>query len=375
MKFITEPTLLLNEKIARRNMQRMAEKADKNNLQLKPHVKTHQSIAIGRWMRDYGINTITVSSVKMAEYFARAGWNDITIAFPCNPRQAERLNKLAKEIKLSILISDTESFAALKHELTEPMQVYIEIDTGSGRTGLFPSQSDDIHRLAAQISGIENLQFKGLYSHPGQSYGCRSKMEIREVHQAAVEMMRGLKNTLAADFPSAKICIGDTPCCSAGDDFKGIDEISPGNFVFYDCMQTQISSCATNDVALALACPVVARYPKRKEVAIHGGAVHLSKELLTDENGAHFGKVVALDDDLQWSAPEAGCYVESISQEHGIVKCSASFFKTVKAGDLLGVLPVHSCLTADTMQGYVTTRDGNDVDHLKASGIFSKKRS
>ncbi len=366
MKSISEPTLLVNEQIVRRNLQHMARKAREHGLVLKPHVKTHQSRAIGGWMRDYGIEAITVSSVKMAEYFADAGWTDITIAFPCNPRQAKQLNRLAKEVQLSILLSDTDSFASLEHEFTEPMQVYIEINTGSGRTGLLPSFSDDIHRLATQISNTSNLQFTGLYSHPGHSYRCRSKKEIQAVNREVVKQMQRLKEELATDFPDLTVCIGDTPCCSAGNDFKGVDDISPGNFVFYDLMQTQIGACTAGDIAVALTCPVVARYPRRNEIAVHGGAVHLSKEVLTDENGTHFGKIVSLDDDLQWNAPAAGCYLKSISQEHGIVACSATFFDTVEAGDLLGVLPVHSCLTADTMQGYVTTGDGNEIDHLKS---------
>nr|NHJ86257.1 alanine racemase [Asgard group archaeon] len=39
-----------------------------------------------------------------------------------------------------------------------------------------------------------------------------------------------------------------------------------------------------------------------------------------------------------------------LSQEHGIVHCPRNYFADIKIGDLLYVLPVHSCLTANLMK-------------------------
>ncbi|MEM6737764.1 MAG: alanine racemase, partial [Bacteroidota bacterium] len=77
---ITDPTLLLNKDICLRNIERMVAKAKHHNLTFRPHFKTHQSHEIGRWFREYGVDKITVSSLKMAEYFAEDQWGDITVA-------------------------------------------------------------------------------------------------------------------------------------------------------------------------------------------------------------------------------------------------------------------------------------------------------
>jgi len=37
-----------------------------------------------------------------------------------------------------------------------------------------------------------------------------------------------------------------------------------------------------------------------------------------------------------------------------------------KIGDIIGILPVHSCLTADLMKEYLLT-DGSRADHLSGS--------
>ena len=57
--------------------------------------------------------------------------------------------------------------------------------------------------------------------------------------------------------------IGDTPAMSVVDNFDVIDEIRPGNFVFYDVMQQNIGFCYFEDIAVALAVQVVAKHPER----------------------------------------------------------------------------------------------------------------
>ncbi|NIV11183.1 MAG: alanine racemase, partial [Aliifodinibius sp.] len=98
----------------------MAERAQKQNLRFKPHMKTHQSIQVGKWLKEYGISAITVSSVKMAQYFANDGWQDITIAFPCNVRQLPELNDLAKDISLTLLINKSKTVSLLAKHLKNP---------------------------------------------------------------------------------------------------------------------------------------------------------------------------------------------------------------------------------------------------------------
>ena len=52
--------------------------------------------------------------------------------------------------------------------------------------------------------------------------------------------------------------------------------------------------------------------------------------------------------------------LHSISQEHGIIKVSPEYYDSLEVGNLIGILPVHSCMTADLMKCYKTT-DGKDI--------------
>jgi D-serine deaminase-like pyridoxal phosphate-dependent protein len=154
---------------------------------------------------------------------------------------------------------------------------------------------------------------------------------------------------------SFSITIGDTPGCSIMDNFGPIEEITPGNFVFYDVMQVYIGTCDYEDIAVVMACPVVGKSLERNELLIHGGAVHFSKESLKDSDGVtHFGKL-AKPKDAGWERQIPGAYLKSISQEHGLIHCPDDIINQTHIGDMVYIYPVHSCLTANLMKSYITT--------------------
>jgi D-serine deaminase-like pyridoxal phosphate-dependent protein len=47
--------------------------------------------------------------------------------------------------------------------------------------------------------------------------------------------------------------------------------------------------------------------------------------------------------------------VHQLSQEHGILKVTHKEFDSFKVGDLVEIIPVHSCLTANLAKTYLTT--------------------
>jgi D-serine deaminase-like pyridoxal phosphate-dependent protein len=127
-------------------------------------------------------------------------------------------------------------------------------------------------------------------------------------------------------------------------------------------MQYSLGSCNLEDIAVAVACPVVTKSVPRNEVVIYGGAIHFSKDFLYKSNGERiYGYVVKLEE-RSWSKPIAGAYLANLSQEHGIIRAPKEFVEEVKAGDTLAILPVHSCLTANLMKGYLTL-EGEGINY------------
>ncbi|MBL0026662.1 MAG: alanine racemase [Saprospiraceae bacterium] len=193
---LLEPTLVINEDICRQNLQRMTERAKRHKVLFRPHFKTHQSIEIGEWFRDAGVTAITVSSIKMATFFAEHGWEDITVAIPVNSLEKDRINRLAKNIELNLLTADYEGTILLDSVLKYPVGLWIKIDIGYNRTGIHFADSILIDSILDIIKRSPNLTFRGFLTHAGQSYNCRSNAEIIEVHQQSVSKMKSVSENI-----------------------------------------------------------------------------------------------------------------------------------------------------------------------------------
>ena len=343
----------------------MTKKASRHNLILRPHFKTHQSRTIGRWFRNYGVEKITVSSLGMAAYFAEDGWNDIAIAFPFNIHEVNEARELAQNTDLKLSVCSAEVLEFISRNFSERTGIYIKTDTGYNRTGISVNDSEEINKMLDIIKKSTCLYLHGFMVHNGHTYHAGSTDEINRIHKDSIAALGRLKTAYIGDHPQMILSTGDTPACSISDFFEGIDEIRPGNYVFYDLMQSMIGSCRPSQVAVALAVPVVAKHRDRMEIVVYGGAVHFSKEHIVLNGGTRIFGQVAESVDNGWSDPLPGVWLTSVSQEHGIIKCNEEFFNSVKPGDFLKIIPVHSCLTANLMRGYTTT-EGENHDHYSS---------
>lgn len=350
MKNITKPTLLIDYTKVVSNIRRMMQKVDDSGIIFRPHFKTHQNQLVGGIFRQEGVTKITVSSVSMAKEFANQGWNDITIAFPVNLREIDQINELAKDIQVNLLVDSLYSTRFLDQHILHSVKVLIKIDTGYHRTGLLPDDLE-IETIVDEIAASPLLTFAGFLTHAGNTYQARGHAEILDIMEESRMQLRVLKHQHERFHPEFILSYGDTPSCSLATHFDGFDEIRPGNFVYYDVMQFHLGVCSLSDIAVAVACPVVSVLKERQELAIYGGAVHLSKEHIeADEGFKLYGYVVRLDENLRWSDPIAGAYVYSLSQEHGLIKMPEMELANFSPGDLVGILPVHSCLTANLLK-------------------------
>lgn len=358
---LNHPTLLLDSKRCKENIKSMATKARSKGLAFKPHFKTHQSKIVGEWFNDEGVEGITVSSIKMAEYFTAAGWQDITIAFPVNIKAVEQLDQLAGQVNLTLLLDTVESAQALTSSLRNKVNILIELDAGSKRSGIRTDNDQEILNVIAVLKKADQLQWKGFYSHFGHTYSCRGEAEIKKVFGDSLQLINNLISR--NEWKEVDLHIGDTPGCSMAEAFAGVTAITPGNFVFYDVMQWQIGACSEQNIGIAMACPVVSKKPERKEIIIHGGAVHFSKDSIRIGEDPHFGIMAALSED-GISTVFKEHKVTALSQEHGLIKIQdPDLFNQINIGNVVGILPIHSCLTAECMGSYLDF-SGNKIDHL-----------
>ncbi len=352
---IRRPTLLLDEAVCRDNIRRMVAKAARSGARLRPHAKTHQSARIAEWCRAAGVEALTTSSLAMAHYFAEHGWEDLLVAFPWNWRELDEIAALAARVRLGLLVANEEGAQHLAAQLTQPADIWLEVETGDARSGIPWDEAERLDALRRALSVAPNLRLRGLLTHGGHSYAAKGQAAVAAVWAESLARLRAAREALRARGAGPlELSPGDTPGCQAAVDFIGVDEIRPGAFVFNDLMMRNIGVCREEEMALGVACPLVDRQPARRQWVIYGGAIHLAREATRAAEGGHYGEVALFDAARGWGPSIPGARVVHLSQEHGIIQVEEADFARAKVGDLLVVRPVHACLSAHHLRGYRT---------------------
>lgn len=181
--------------------------------------------------------------------FARAGWGDITIALPAYPGAIEQYREIvALGAWLALVVDGVDRVRALSEIVDFELGCWLEIEAGYARSGVAWDDGERILAAAREISQVAHLRFDGLLTHSGQTYACSVPNDIKSAFAAAKSQMLGVRSLLeGAGFGDNLFSMGDTPGCCLSEDFSGIDELRPGNFVFYDLI---VHSCLTVDCLL-----------------------------------------------------------------------------------------------------------------------------
>jgi D-serine deaminase-like pyridoxal phosphate-dependent protein len=158
---------------------------------------------------------------------------------------------------------------------------------------------------------------------------------------------------------NGSIGAGSTPTMSLVDDLTGIDEIRPGNYIFYDNFQATLGSCSFDDTALTVLAAVIHRDEYRRKLVIDAGGIAMSKDRGPVELDANcgYGRVLDLE------GVDTGMRLTKLSQEHGQIEAGKSeSFDHFKVGDRLRILANHSCMTAAQHTHYNVLENGEIVD-------------
>jgi D-serine deaminase-like pyridoxal phosphate-dependent protein len=360
---LSTPSLLLDIERVRNNSVRVSEKAKLNNVRLRPHIKTHKCIEVARIQTAGHDGAITVSTLAEARVFSELGFSDITYAVPVERGKFDdAIEILRGGVKLNLLTDDAETSRALNDAAGKAdvkFDVFLKIDCGTHRVGVEPHTAEAFE-IPRQLSDAANLNFAGILTHAGHSYNARSKEEILDVARHERDSMVGLAEKLregGIEVPT--VSIGSTPTISCVDHLQGVDEIRPGNYIFFDAFQATLGSCGFEDTALTVLAAVVHRDRTRRRIVVDAGAIALSKDrgAVGIDPACGYGHVLDLD------GTETGMRVTSLSQEHGEIEVSDDeMFERFKVGDRLRILANHSCLTAAQHSHYNVVENEKIVD-------------
>ena len=235
---ILSPGLVIFEEIVRENLARMKAIAGADG-RLRPHCKTHKMIDIVRLKVGMGIFKHKCATFAEAEMLAAGGARDVFLAYNMvgpNIDRAVRYRQRFPEVRFSVAADHPGPVAALNEAMARAgiaIHVFVDIDTGLGRTGLAPGP--EARELYTQIDGASHLEPAGLHVYDGQNHqtGLEERSGAVAECWSAVQELRGRLESSSLAVPA--IVAGGTgtfPLYAREDDPSL--ELSPGTCVLHD---------------------------------------------------------------------------------------------------------------------------------------------
>ena len=347
LQTLKTPCLILDAERVRHNAERVSQIALNNNVRLRPHIKTHKCVEVARIATAKHTGAVTTSTLAEVWAFSKRGFSNFTYAVPIEPGKfAEAIEIVRSGIKLNLITDDVEIPATLNDPARAAgviLNVFLKVDCGYHRCGVEPNTKEALE-IPKQIADASNLNFAGVLTHAGHSYHAHSKEEIGEIARKERDVMVELAEKLRGlGIEVPVVSIGLTPTIHHIDHLKGVTEVRPGNYIFFDAFQATLGSCSFEDCALTVLAAVTHRDRERRKIIVDAGAIALSKDRgpVEFDSTCGYGRVLDLAGNDLWLR------VESLSQEHGsfYVPDNETFDK-LRVGTRVRILANHSCLAA-----------------------------
>jgi D-serine deaminase-like pyridoxal phosphate-dependent protein len=321
---------------------------DRRGIALRPHAKTHKSVAVARMQLAGGAHGITVGTLGEAEVFSAAGIDDLFLAYPIwadGPKAARlrALHQASGAFRVGLdSIEGANRLTAAVAGTARPLGVLVEIDPGLHRTGLATTDAVVEVARAAQTAG---LMVSGVFSHGGHGYRVGGAVsagadEVRTLGEAAAALR-------AEGFTIDRISAGSTPTmlsAATGD----VNEMRAGTYIYGDRQQWALGAIPADGCAVAVAATVVSVHADR--IVLDAGAKVLTKDLAGWLTG--YGAIVGY--------PEL--VIERVNDYHGVVAAPPGVDRP-RLGHVVAVIPNHICPVVDLVDSVVAVAaDGTVKD-------------
>lgn len=319
------PAVVIDLDIAKRNIRRFQDFADRHGFAVRPHIKTHKLPQMAELQLEAGAVGITCQKVSEAMAMAEASQQIQDVLITYNILGDEKLAllvELARKIRLSVVADSAAVVEGLSRAFADAgliLPVLVECNTGADRCGVAtPRLAAD---LAKRIALADGLEFGGLMTYPPVG-GQERVQSFMSQAKALIE---------AAWIPVRRVTTGGTPDMMTADQSPIATEYRPGTYIYNDRSLVMRGACSWDDCALAVHTTVVS-VPAPNRAIIDAG----SKSLTTDLLGlTGYGHVLGRDDIV----------IDQLSEEHGRLVSEGPI--NLEVGDRLRIVPNHACVVTN----------------------------
>lgn len=345
---ISTPMPVIDEDRLAANILRAQSYLDGHGKAFRPHIKTHKIPAIARQQLQAGAVGINCQKVSEAEVFVDAGFDDILITYNIlGAAKLARLKALNARIgRLSVVADSVVTIAGLTgtFDAEKPLSVLVECDTGGKRCGVQTPEA--ALALAEKIDAAPGLIFKGILTYPAPGGAEKVESFIRET--MALLAAKGIECPVRSS--------GGSPDFYAAHLVPSATEHRAGTYVYNDRSMLRAGHCTAGDLAMHVLATVVSK-PTADRAVLDCGSKALTSDLL---GFSDYGLVEGYE----------GAKILSLSEEHAVVDLSGCVSGRPEIGDVVRVLPNHTCVVSNLFDRMVFHRNGRvtRVEEVAARG-------
>ena len=352
---IDSPALVIYKERVIENIRLFKAMVNNDVNRLRPHVKTNKISEVCQLMLDAGITKFKCATIAESEMLAMIAAPDVLLAYqPVGPK-AERFIKLLKQYpatRFSCLVDNilsSEQLSKLGDEKNILVDVFIDLNTGMGRSGIAPEKASLLFEAIELLPSIKVIGLHAYDGHINDTNVVQRKQHVEEGFSKVVilaETIKAISNT------QLSVVVGGSPTFPIYAGHRTV-ECSPGTFIFWDWGYKQTMPDEPFDYAALLITRVISIID---ETTI---TIDLGHKSVAAENP--FPRVYFLN------APDA--IPVSQSEEHLVLKITSSTM--FKPGHILYGVPVHICPTVALYETAIVIENNSAIEEWQ---VVARKR-
>jgi D-serine deaminase-like pyridoxal phosphate-dependent protein len=231
------PCMVLDLTMFEQNLKRMADQAKSTGINVRPHVKIHKSVDVGKRQISQGAIGLTCATIAEAELMSGGGIKNVLwTKQPASPNNISRAIALSKRDPTFMFVVDdplvtdwVEEAAAARNTR---LKIAVSVFAGLKRQGI--ENGRPAVELAQKVASSKRMSFEGFMAYSGDAahtHGFEARRKKSADDLAGVNETVGLAKK--AGLPVGIVSGGSTGTYNM-DHENGLTELEAGSYVFMD---------------------------------------------------------------------------------------------------------------------------------------------
>ncbi len=231
------PAMVVDLDLFERNVKQMADQTKSAGINVRPHVKVHKSVDVGRRQVAMGAIGLTCATIAEAELFSRAGIKNVLwTKQPVSVNNIQRTVALSKDDPTFMFVVDNPQVVDWVEDAAAAanakLRIAVSVFAGMARQGIEngPAAVD----LAQKVAASKRMQFEGFMAYSG---GAAHTHTWEARRKRSFDDLAGVRETVAlarkSGLPVEIVSGGSTGTYNI-DHQNGLTELEAGSYVFMD---------------------------------------------------------------------------------------------------------------------------------------------